>query len=303
MKVAITGATGFIGRQLALKLLEDRHEVFALTRNPQKAAESLPASVTPLSWQHADSSGWKDAVSVCDAFVNLAGENLSAGRWTTARKAALLESRLQAIASLREVLTSQKGMKRTLIEASAVGYYGPRGDEKLSEKDPPGTGYLSEIATRCEREADQLSNPDLRVVAIRTGIVLGREGGILSRLFAPLRLGAGGYPGNGTQWLSWIHMDDEIRAILYLLSHPELTGSFNLTAPEPMRMRDFVKLGGAILHRPVWVPLPAPLLRLMFGEMADEALLTGQRVLPERLLESGFQFEFPTAESALRAVL
>ena len=300
MKVVITGATGFIGRHLSVRLIDEGHTVVGLSRNPEKASTRLSPRATLTAWP--SDSDRTSPIEDCDAIVNLAGENLSAGRWTPRRRQALLQSRLDAIHSIAGAL---EGRKRpvTLVQASAVGYYGPRGSEGLREQDTSGSGYLAHIAKSCEQEAEKLSAPNVRVVSIRTGIVLGREAGIMPLLMKPLRLGAGGYPGSGNQALSWIHIHDEVEAIIHLLNHPELEGAFNLTAPEPVTMREFVRLSGSILHRPVWVPLPPFLLRVAFGEMADEALLTGQRVLPARLEESGFRFEYPTARKALENLL
>jgi uncharacterized protein (TIGR01777 family) len=303
MKVAVTGATGFIGRHLTESLIERGDEVLALTRNPQRAAKVLPPQALTVPWRPGDPEGPVIDLGDCDAVVNLAGENLSAGRWTRRRREALLQSRLDGIRSIAEALHGLSGKPVTLIQASAVGFYGPRGDETLSEASVAGNGYLSEIAERCENHASLLAGAAVRVVSIRTGIVLGREAGLLPLLFTPLRLGFGGFPGHGDQWISWIHVEDEVRAISHLLGHGDLNGPFNLCAPEPLPMRDFVRLGGKLLHRPVWFPLPASLLRIIFGEMADEALLTGQRVLPSKLMEAGFVFSYPTAESAMRNLL
>lgn len=301
MKVAVTGATGFIGRPLTEALLSDGHTVVAVTRDKKKAASLLPPAVTLAQRDSGEAGEWRDDVAGCEAVVNLAGENASSGRWTAKKKEELLESRIRSIRSIAEVCDGTA--VRTIIQASAIGFYGPRSDEVLTEESARGTGFLSEIAERCENEAARLAGSNLRVVSIRTGIVLGNEGGIVPRLLTPVRLGFGGYPGNGRQWLSWIHIQDEVDAIRHLLENADLSGPFNLTAPEPVQMRDFVRLAGSVLHRPVWVPLPAFMLRAAFGEMADEALLTGQRVSPTRLTDAGFRFHFPTAASALESLL
>lgn len=301
MKVAITGATGLIGRNLTVTLTQAGHEVYALTRNGQNARLRLPTASRIIHWQ-PDGGEWENEIADCDAVVNLAGENLSSGRWTEKKKALLLDSRTDAIRSIGRALPRQSGRRTTVIQSSAVGYYGPQDDERLSEEAPSGSGYLAHIARACEREADLLGERAARVVSIRSGIVLSREAGILPRLFTPLRLGFGGFPGHGRQWLSWIHIDDEVGAIRFLLEHTELSGAFNLTAPEPIPVRELVRVGGQLLRRPVWVPLPAFVLRMMFGEMADEALLTGQRVVPSRLQAAGFSFRYATARAALEAL-
>lgn len=303
MKIVITGATGFIGRHLSDALVKRGDRVIALTRNPERATKLLPPPVSLLRWNTDEPETLSRELSDCNAVVNLAGENLSAGRWTEQRRKALLQSRLDAIHAIGSSLPARITKPLAIIQGSAVGFYGPRGEEALVEDETVGTGYLAEIAATCERTAIALARPGIRVVSIRTGIVLGRTGGFLPLLLLPIRLWVGGFPGTGAQWLSWIHIEDEVRAIIHLIDHTDMEGVFNLTAPEPLPMRNFVKEAGGVLHRPVWFPLPAPLLRIVFGEMADEALLTGQRAIPSRLREAGFVFNFKTAASALRNLL
>lgn len=303
MKIAVTGATGFIGRHLCEALVRRGDHVVALTRDPEHALKLLHPPINLQRWNIDTPEALTQVFGDCNAVVNLAGENLSAGRWTKRRRHALLQSRLDAIHAIGASLPARTATPLTIVQGSAVGFYGPRGDSILMEHEAAGTGYLAEIAAACEHTATALARAGVRVVSIRTGIVLGTTGGILPLLLLPMRFWVGGFPGTGTQWFSWIHIEDEVRAIIHLIDHPELAGAFNLTAPEPLPIRSLVQEAGAILHRPVWFPLPAPLLRIVFGEMADEALLSGQRVLPSRLEEGGFVFNFKTAETALRNLL
>jgi uncharacterized protein len=302
--VAVTGATGLIGRALCPALLRAGHRVAALSRNPDRAARLLPPAVVITQWNAAPPYRIPESLAECDALVNLAGENLTAGgRWTQESRRLLLESRTRAIEAVASAMSTGTTQIRTIVQASAVGYYGPSGDAELDESAPAGAAFLSQIAAACERGALGLSSPAVRVTTVRTGIVLSRDGGALPRLTGPLRLGFGGVPGRGTQWVSWIHIDDEVRAILFALEHEKLRGAINLVAPNAVRMRDLINAAGRVLHRPVWVPVPAFALRAAFGEMADEALLTGQHVVPRVLVENGFVFSFPNLEPALAEVL
>jgi len=310
MKVVVTGATGLIGRALVAFLLSDGREVIALSRN-EKAARALldPDGSRRLlsiaAWDARSPAGLTPALAGSDAVVNLLGENLTGGRWTAAKKRLLLESRLEAIAAFVEALRTMKPSARpaVFVQASAVGYYGRRGDEPLAESAESGAGLLAEIARQCEQRASQIASLGVRLVAARSGVVLAREGGALPRLALPSRLGVGGYPGSGAQGVSWIHLADEISALSFLLDRADLAGPFNLTAPGAVTMKELTRAIGLTLHRPLLVPIPSFVMRLAFGEMADEALLSGQRVGPERLLAAGFSFRYPEVSAALRNLL
>jgi len=303
MRVVVSGATGLIGRELTKGLLSDGYEVVALTRDRSRAERALGRERPGLrieAWDGVRLGSWASAVEGASAVVNLAGENVS-GRWTKARKRALPASRLEATAVLCEALRRAAAPSARFIQASAVGFYGDRGDEELVETSRAGSGFLASIASEGRIEA--LAPAGLSVAIIRTGIVLGSEGGALPRLALPFRFGAGFYPGRGGQWVSWIALLDEVRAIRFLLERPDLRGCFNLTAPAPATMKELCAEIGRRLGRKLLLPLPGFAARLFFGEMADEALLSGQRVLPARLLEHRFRFELPTVGEAVAAAL
>jgi uncharacterized protein (TIGR01777 family) len=301
MRVIITGATGFIGRALTEYLVHDGYEIVVLSRNPGIKSESN--KITFIQWDPKNPSGWTNYVVGAYAIVNLAGENISAGRWTQKRKLTILESRLNAGTAIVEAVKRINEKPKVIVQASAIGYYGSRGDEILEESSSPGSGYLPEVAQKWELSTKEIESLGVRHVIIRTGIVLGKDGGALPRLIRPFRFFAGGPLGNGKQWFSWIHLEDEIKAIRFLVENEDLNGAFNLTAPSPLVMKDFCKVLGGVMHRPSWLKVPGLMLRLIMGEMAEALLLTGQRVLPKRLLEAGYRFSYPDVEPALTQIL
>ncbi|MFH1336384.1 MAG: TIGR01777 family oxidoreductase [Candidatus Zixiibacteriota bacterium] len=301
MRVIITGATGFIGKALVAELTKGNYEIVALTRNPKH--KSTLNKISYIQWDAKNSNSWTDYVDGAYAIVNLAGENISAGRWTQKRKQAILQSRLNAGKAIVEAVKQVNRKPKVIVQASAIGYYGSRGDEALDESSSPGTGYLPEVAQKWELSTQEVESLGVRHVIIRTGIVLGKDGGALPRLIQPFRFFVGGPLGSGKQWFSWIHLKDEIRAIHFLMENENLNGAFNLTAPSPLAMKDFCKILGQVMHRPCWLKVPGFMLRLIMGEMAEALLLTGQRVQPKRLLEAGYQFLYPEAEPALQQIL
>jgi len=288
VKIVVSGGSGFLGRPLVERLLKRGDEVLVLSRDPAKVS---PGRGIP--WSAVDEAGNADVV------INLAGENVGSGRWTAERKRRILESRLRATSALVEAMRRAPSKPRTFISASAVGFYGLRGDETLDETSPNGAGFLAEVTRRWEeiaRSADDIA----RVVIFRFGVVLAREGGALQKMLLPFRLGIGGPIGSGNQWMSWVDREDVLRAIEWAIDRPEVRGMYNITAPEPVRNRDFARALGRALHRPSFMPVPGFALRLIFGDMADEALLGGQRVIPARANREGFTFAYPTLDSALR---
>jgi len=301
-RIVILGATGFIGRALSRSLLEADYEVVALSRNKIKGKEILGEQIRIAEWDSKSAKGWEDLANGAYAIINLAGENLGSGRWTEKKKKAILESRLNAGKAVGMAVNLVQSKPKVVIQASAIGYYGSRSDEILNESSLPGKGFLSEIAKRWEESTKEIE-PQVRRVTIRTGIVLGRGGGTLDRLAQLFRIFLGGHFGNGRQWFSWIHLDDEVEAIQFLLEREDLRGVFNLSAPEQLRMKDFCRILGEIMKRPSWLPIPGFALRLFLGEMAEEMLLSGQRVVPERLIEAGYRFVYPKPEPALKEIL
>ncbi len=303
MKAIITGATGFIGRALCKNLVEAGYDVVALTRNRSKGRGLLGNQVTVVEWDGKSAEGWERHVDGADAIVNLAGESISSGRWNRAKKEKILQSRLDAARAVVDAIRRTEKKPGVVIQSSGIGYYGSRSDEIIDESSSPGTGFLSEVAQKWEGSTKDVESFGARQVVIRTGVVLGTDGGALPRLLTPFRLFVGGPLGSGKQWFPWIHVYDEISAIRFLIEREDLTGAFNLTAPEPLRMKDFCRVLGKVMKRPSWFAVPGFLLHLMFGEMAKEVLLSGQRALPRELLEAGYSFQHPDAESALQQIL
>ena len=290
-KIVVAGGTGFIGEPLVRRLLARGDDVAVLTRDPGKVRVGRG-----MGWD-----GVGEAASA-DAVVNLAGENVGEGRWTDSRKRRILESRLNATRALVEAVKSRPDPRRAFVNASAVGFYGDRGDEVLDENAAPGQGFLSEVTRRWE-ELARSAEGAARVVILRFGVVLGAEGGALEKLLLPFRLGLGGPIGSGRQWMSWVDREDVLRMIEWAIDNAAAQGVYNVTAPAPVTNRDFVRALGHALHRPAFMPLPGFVLRLALGQMADEMLLGGQRVLPKRAVAEGFTFAYPTLGAALQHAL
>ena len=247
--------------------------------------------------------GWWQALDGAGAVVNLAGESIAAGRWTPRQKERILQSRIRATRALVQGIAAVANKPAVLVSGSAVGYYGPRGDEELDEGAPPGDDFLARVCVAWEGEARRAAEEGVRVALVRTGLVLAARGGALPRLVLPFRLGAGGPLGSGRQWMPWIHLDDLVELFVFLIQGEGLEGPFNGTAPQPVTNRQFARTLGRVLGRPSWLPAPAAALRLALGEMADALLLSGQRAVPRRALEAGFRFRFPELEPALRDLL
>jgi uncharacterized protein len=301
--VIISGATGFIGRMLVKKLLARDYRVVVLSRSPGKAAAFRSTQVEVVAWDGRSAEGWGHYADGACGIINLAGENIAAGRWTPARKAAILKSRLAAGRAITEAVAQAARKPGVVIQASGIGYYGARGDVVLDETSIAGTGFLADVAVQWERSTEQVEASGVRRVIIRTGIVLGRDGGFLSRVMLPFRLFMGGCMGSGRQWLSWVHMEDEVGAICYLLERDDARGAFNLCSPNPLTAREFFGIMGSVMGRPSWLPVPGLALHLMLGEMADELILSGQRALPGKLLQAGYAFYYPSAREALENLM
>lgn len=297
MKIVIAGGTGFIGRPLVERLLANSHTVAVLSRDAAGVRKGRG-----LNWDGRTQGTWSAEVAEAEVVINLAGENIADGRWTAERKRRLVDSRVHATEALVTAMQQQPERPRTFISASATGFYGSRGDERLDENAPHGEGFLAELTQKWEAAA-RAAEPIARLVVLRFGIALAGDGGALAKMLPPFRLGAGGPTGTGEQWMSWIDRDDVVAAVVWAAGNDGARGVYNVTAPEPARNRDFTKALGRALNRPAVIPTPAFALRLMFGEMADEALLSGQRVVPSRLQAEGFTFAHPQLEESLtRAV-
>jgi uncharacterized protein (TIGR01777 family) len=293
-KIVVAGGSGFIGEPLVRRLLARGDDVEVLTRNPSKVHAGRA-----LLWNPVSEGSWMDVVADADVVINLAGENVGGGRWTEARKKRVIASRVDATTALVNAMRRQPGQARTFISASAIGFYGDRGDERIDEQSPAGTGFLTEVTKRWEELARE-AEPFARVVILRFGIVLAANGGALAKLLLPFRLGAGGPMGSGNQWMSWVDREDALRMIEWAIDRENARGIYNTTSPNPATNRDFARTLGHVLHRPAFMPTPAFALRLALGSgMANEMLLSGQRVLPARAIEEGFVFSHPELEEAL----
>ena len=291
MRIAIAGGTGFIGEPLAKRLAVD-NDVAILTRNPARVRAGRG-----IAWNPPEQDVWADVVAAADVVINLAGENIGQ-RWTRERKARMVSSRIDSTNALIEAMKSAPPRKRTFINASAIGYYGSRGDELLDEASSHGDGFLAELVGKWEAAAQQ-AETIARVVIIRFGVVLDPHGGALAKMLPPFRFGLGGPIGNGKQWMSWIDRDDVVRMIEWAIARDDVRGIYNAVAPEPVRNREFTRELGRALHRPAIIPVPAFALKLIFGEMATGTVLPSQHVMPARAMAEGFTFEQPQLAQAL----
>ncbi len=296
MNILIAGGTGMLGLPFAASLIADGHQVTILTRSPQTAR--LPAGAQAAAWDARTAQGWLAHLEAADVLVNLAGENIGAGRWTAERKARIVSSRVQAGQAVVEALRQAKKCPALLLQASAIGYYGPSDDRELDETSPAGADYLSRVCLEWEGATRPAEELGVRRVLLRTGIVLSAKGGALERLLLPFRLFVGGPMGSGRQWWPWIHLQDQICAMRFLLENPAASGAYNLCAPNPLPFHQFGRVLASVLRRPYWLPVPAFALRLLLGEMST-LVLDGQRALPRRLLQAGFTFRYPELKPAL----
>lgn len=296
MHVVITGATGFVGRALVAELLAQGHGVTVVSRRPDAARKALGGRVAAVGWD--DRSGLAQAVAAADGVVNLAGANLSAGRWTARRKQEIMASRVDATRRIVSAIADAGRKPAVLVSASAVGYYGPQTDRICTETDAPANDFLAQVCQAWENEANAVRDCGVRLVIVRLGVVLGPDGGALPRMALPFRLFAGGPVGHGRQWVPWVHRADVVGLIMHALQRPDVSGPLNAVAPEAQTNRTFSRALGRALARPCWLPVPAAALKLAFGEMSM-LLLTGQRVAPEATLASGYTFRFPNLEPAL----
>ncbi len=302
MRVIITGGSGLIGQALAADLLKNGHEVIILSRDPQRHSAHLPPGVRHEQWDGRSAQGWGHLVEDAGAIVNLAGENIGERRWTEARKQAIIESRVQAGKAVSEAVAQARKKPGVVLQASAIGYYGSHADEIITEKSPPADDIMSQICQQWEPTTAPVEQASVRRVVARSGVVLSREGGAFPRMVMPFNFFAGGPLGSGQQWISWIHLRDEVAGLRFLLGNPNAAGVYNLTSPYPLRNVDFERAIGRAMHRPAIIPTPAFAIRLLFGEMAI-TVLEGQRVVPERLETEGFLFNFPRIDEALRDLL
>ncbi len=300
MKILMTGGTGFVGSTLTARLTREGHDVTILIRSDQEAT----AGPQTASFLHGDPTvpgPWQQSLRDYDGIINLAGASIFS-RWTAAQKKAIRESRISTTRNIVDGIDRSRGTGVTLMSTSAVGYYGFHGDEELTEDAPPGDDFLAGVARVWEEEAFKAREKGVRVVITRFGIVVGKNGGALGQMIPLFQKFLGGPLGGGTQWFSWVHMDDLAEAFAFLLKRPDLSGPFNVCSPIPVRNRDLAKALGKALRRPSFMPAPAFMIRLILGEFGS-VILKGQRVVPRRLLESGFVFQYPDIERAVASVV
>lgn len=294
--VLVTGGTGFVGSRLVEALIDAGHYAIVLSRKPGRAA------VPGKAWTIGDFDSIPSDTRI-DAIVNLAGEPISNGLWTAAKRQRIIGSRVGMIEACLKLAQRLVARPQVFITASAIGWYGIRGDEALDERSDGAECFSREVCVAIEQAAQRVEATGLRTVCLRIGLVLDRAGGMLGRMLTPFRLGLGGPFGKGRHWMSWVHRDDLIRLIAHCIASPEISGPVNGTAPEPVRNRDFTRSLGKALRRPAFIPVPAFPLKLTLGQFAEELLLGGQRVLPRKAEQSGFVFRYPELDGALEAIL
>jgi uncharacterized protein len=305
MRVVITGGLGLIGRALARDLSENGggagHDIVVLTRDPDRAGR-LPPGVRAAKWDGKTAQGWSALLDADTAIVHLAGESIAEGRWTAEKKRRIRDSRVVSGQAVMDAIREAPARPRVLIQSSAVGYYGPHGDEVIPEDAPPGRDFLAEICKEWEASTAEAEGLGVRRALARTGIVLARDGGALPVMSLPFKMMIGGPIGDGRQWVPWIHIEDEVGALRFLLEREDAHGPFNLTAPHPVTNRELTRALARALGRPGFLPAPGFALRIALGEMAD-MVLQGQRAVPSRLRELGFTYRWPELEPALRNLL
>ena len=313
----VTGATGFIGRVLTCELVEAGYETVALSRQCSKegcaphtkremvgtAHPTIGNNIKVVQWDAVTPSGWATYADDAYAVVNLAGENLAAVRWTKKKMQRILNSRLKSTKAIVSAVESVKSKPQVIIQISAIGYYGDRGDEILSENSSAGVGFLPDVCRQLEQAIQPIEALGVRLITVRIAVVLGAGGGLISNMLPAFRFFVGGHPGNGRQWFSWIHIEDVAGAIRFLIENEKLQGTFNLSVANPVLSKQFYKMLGKVMHRPSIFPMPAFILKLIMGKMANEMLLCSQRVLPIKLLQAGYRFKYLDVECALEDII
>ena len=301
MKVAITGATGFVGSLLVKKLVSQGDQPLIFSRNGAKANRLFP-NLEVVTYTPKESGDWQKAIAGCDAVVNLAGDPIAEGRWTKERKQEILESRKLGTQRIVEAIAMAEPKPEVLVNASAVGYYGTSETATFDESSPPSEDFLAQVCQAWEGEAEKVKEAGVRLVILRFGIVLGEGGGALDKMLTPFKMFAGGPLGSGRQWFSWIHREDLVNLIIAAIQRKDMEGVFNATAPNPVRMSALCQNLGDVLNRPSWLPVPDFALEAMLGEGAM-VVLEGQQVLPKRTTDYGFEFQYPTVKPALKEIV
>lgn len=300
MKVAITGATGFVGSRLVEQLQAQGHQPLIFTRNRDAALKAFP-NVEVVAYTPTESGDWQNAIAGCDGVVNLTGEPIAESRWTPQQKQKILDSRQLSTRKIVEAIAKANPKPKVLVNASAIGYYGTSETATFDETSPSGNDFLAEVCRTWEAEAQKVKETDVRLVILRLGIVLG-NGGALAKMIPPFKLFAGGPLGTGNQWFSWIHRDDLVNLILSALTRSDIEGVLNATAPNPVRMSELCQTLGETLNRPSWLPVPGFALEALLGEGA-QVVLEGQQVLPKRTTNYGFEYQYPNLKQALAEIV
>ncbi len=304
MKVAITGATGFVGSRLVQRLQKQNINVVVLTRNVVHAQSVFPTTAFPnveILAIPTTADAWQSAIARCDGVVNLAGESIAQSRWTPERKQEILNSRKLITEKIVEAIKNANPKPSVLVNASAIGFYGTSETASFDENSSTGNDFLASVCQTWESAAQLVKEADVRLVILRLGIVLG-NGGALGKMITPFKLFAGGPLGSGKQWFSWVHLDDVVDLILQALTKPDMEGVYNATAPNPVRMAELCNTMGKIMNRPSWLPVPAFALEALLGDGAI-VVLEGQQVLPNRTLSTGYKYQYPDLQSALVTIL
>jgi uncharacterized protein (TIGR01777 family) len=307
MKIVIAGGTGFLGRPLTTALVQDGHQVAVLTRrsnrSPRATATDVASGARAVAWDPGGEPGpWAAEIDGAHALVNLAGESIAGKRWTDAQKQRIFESRVSATRSLVGAIRAAAIPPAVFVSGSAVGYYGPLGDEEATEEKPAGSDFLAHVCEQWEAEANRASSDRTRVTCIRTGIVLEKDGGALPQMLPPFRFGVGGPVGSGKQFWPWIHRYDWIALVRWTIATPAANGALNATATHPVTNAAFARALGRALHRPAFMPAPGFALKLLLGEMAEGLLLSGQNAVPAKAARGGFRFRYEDLDAALRAI-
>ena len=292
MKVLITGAGGLIGTELQKSFAEKGYDMLLASRKE-------PVDEQHIQWSVEEGFAGPERLEGIDAVVHLAGENVSGLRWTEEKKRAIRDSRVLGTRSVVDAISKLKQRPKVLIAASAIGFYGERGDEEVTESSVAGDNFLAEVSKAWEAESRRAEDAGIRTVLLRTGIVLSKDGGALGTMLLPFKMGVGGVVGSGKQWMSWISMDDHVAVINYAIEHEELRGAVNSVSPNPVTNEEFTKVLGEVLYRPTFLPLPEFAVSMVFGEMGDALLLASTKVMPKRLEDAGFEFKYPDLKPAI----
>lgn len=296
MRVLITGATGLVGTALRRSFVEKGYEMLLASRGEPKGDEYI-------RWDAGSGFAEPERLEGLDAVVHLAGESVFGLRWSDEKKKAIRDSRVDGTRSVVEALSKLKRRPAVLVASSAIGFYGDRGDEELTESSAAGDTFLADVAKAWEGEARRAEDAGIRTVLLRTGMVISKEGGALATMLTPFKLGVGGVVGSGKQWLSWIELDDLVTVINFVIENEKIRGAVNAVAPQPVTNEEFTKTLGEVLYRPTFIPLPEFAVSMVLGEMGDELLLTSERVIPKRLQDAGFEFDHPELKGAIEHAL